>query len=192
MRLGEEWVISYPVKQTGAIVTREIFEQQYKRAAAEGALVELRLRLLADKVPQLQSIAHDEKLWKVENLIAQHFANALTDEEKEALGLCRELRNKVLHCDFRAARGKLEQLGADAQRGNTKRVALHGLLGTQMAEKIARVEAGDATAFEYVANSQGPGTVFAWLIEAGAAGDFNQAANAFARASEILHRLACI
>jgi hypothetical protein len=125
---------------------REIFEQQYKRAAAEGALVELRLRLLADKVPELRSIAHDEKLEKVETLIGEHFADALTVDEKAALRLCRQHRNKVLHCDFRAARGKLEHLGADTQRGNVKRVDLQGLSGTQMAEKIARVEVGDEAA----------------------------------------------
>jgi hypothetical protein len=62
-----------------------------------------------------------------------------------------------------------------------------------MAEKIARVEAEDQTAFEYVADSPaGPGSVLAWLMEAGGAGDFNQAVEAFARASEIVHRLACI
>jgi hypothetical protein len=92
-------------------VTREIFEQQYKRAAAEGALVELRLRLLADKVPELQSIAHDEKLWKVENLIAQHFANALTDEEKEALGLCREFATKSFIAIFVPHERNLSSLG---------------------------------------------------------------------------------
>jgi hypothetical protein len=172
---------------------REIFEQQYKRAAAEGALVELRLRLLADKVPELRSIAHDERLERVETLIGEHFADALTIDEKAALGLCRQLRNKVLHCDFRAARGKLEELGADTRRGNVKRIDFQGLSGTQMAEKIARVEAGDEAAFEYVANLRAePGSVFGWLIEAGEAGDFNQAIDAFARASEIVHRLACI
>jgi hypothetical protein len=62
-----------------------------------------------------------------------------------------------------------------------------------MAEKIARVEAGDEAAFEYVADLRaGPGTVFGWLIEAGEAGDFNQATDAFVRASEIVHRLACV
>ena len=36
---------------------REIFEAQYKAAAAEGALYELRLRLLADKVAGLRSFS---------------------------------------------------------------------------------------------------------------------------------------
>jgi hypothetical protein len=169
---------------------REIFEQRYKRAAGEGALVELRMRMLADKVPELQSVAHDQLLVKVETLICEHFAATLTPDEKTTLELCRQLRNKVLHCDFRAARGKLEQLGTEPQSGGAKRVALHGLLGTQMAEKLASAGTGDETAFEYVADSRGPGTVFAWLIEAGGAGDFDQAADAFARASEIVNRLA--
>jgi hypothetical protein len=172
---------------------REIFERQYKEAAAGGALIELRLRLLADKIPELQKLAHDVRLEDVETLIVQHFATALSEDEKTTLRVCRQLRNKVLHCDFRAVRGKLEQLGADTQRGNVKRVDIRGLSGTQMAEKIVRVEAEDKTAFEYVADSgAGPGSVFGWLIEAGEAGDFNQATDAFARAAVIVHRLACI
>jgi len=84
-----------------------IFEQQYKAAAGEGALYELRMRLLADKVPALQQSAYGEKLEDVEGLILVHFGNALTDEEKTLLKRCRQLRNKILHCDFGAARKKL-------------------------------------------------------------------------------------
>jgi hypothetical protein len=83
---------------------REIFEQQYKAAAAEGAIYELRMRLLADKVPQLQQSAYQERLEGVEGLIVVHFASALTDDEKSLLTLCRQLRNKLLHGDFRSAR----------------------------------------------------------------------------------------
>jgi hypothetical protein len=114
----------------------EIFVQQYKEAAAGGAIVELKLRLLADKVPELQKLAHAVKLEDVETLIVQHFATALTEEEKKTLGLCRQLRNKVLHCDFRAARGKLEQLGANTQGGDVKKVDIRGLSGTQIAQSL--------------------------------------------------------
>jgi hypothetical protein len=81
-----------------------IFEQQYKAAAAEGALYELRVRPLADKVPALQQSAYGERLEDVEGLIVVHFGSALTDEEMTLLKLCRQLRNKMLHCDFGAAR----------------------------------------------------------------------------------------
>ncbi|MFZ0209655.1 MAG: hypothetical protein WAL59_26695 [Roseiarcus sp.] len=172
---------------------REIYEQQYKDAAGGGAIIELRLRLLADKVPELQKLAHDVRLEEIVTVIVRHFADVLTEDEKTTLTLCRQLRNKVLHCDFRAARGKLGQLGVDTQSGDVKKVDIRGLSGIQMGEKIARVEAGDKAAFEYVADSRAePGSVFGWLIEAGEAGDFKQATDAFARAAVIVHRLACI
>lgn len=170
---------------------REIFEQQYKAAAAEGAIIELRLRLLADKVPELRKFAHDKRLKDVENLIAQHFAQGLTDDEKRTLELCRQLRNKILHCDFRAARNKLEQLGANPQPGQVKKIDIHDLSGTQMREKITKAFVGVEGTFEYVADSAAaPGSVFGWLMEVGRAGDFNHAVDAFAHAAAIVDRLA--
>jgi len=70
---------------------RAIFEQQYKVAAAEGALYELRLRLLADKVPELQQLAHAQRLEDVETLIVSHFSSVLSEDEKETLRLSRQL-----------------------------------------------------------------------------------------------------
>jgi hypothetical protein len=170
---------------------REIFEEQYKGAAAEGALLELRLRLLADKVPELQSFAHRERLEDVEDLIVKHFADMMNDDEKELLKLCRQLRNKILHCDFRSARHKLEALGAGPERSNVKKLNVQGLTGAQMAEKIAAAAGDTAGTFEYVADkASGPGTVFGWLLEVGAAGDFVRAIGCFARAAVIVDRLA--
>ena len=79
---------------------REIFERQYKGAAAEGALYELYMRLLADKVPELQQSAYSERLEDVEGLIIVHFSNALTEDEKNHLKLCRQLRNKFCTAIF--------------------------------------------------------------------------------------------
>ena len=100
---------------------RIIVEQQYKVAAAEGAIYELKMRLLADEIPELQQAAYDRNLGDVEKLIIKHFDGSLSGDEKNTLELCRELRNKVLHCDFLAARDKLTSLGVEARRGNVKR-----------------------------------------------------------------------
>ena len=81
---------------------REIFQRQFKAAAAEGAVYELYIRLLADKVPELRQSAYGERLEDVEGLIVVHFSSALTEDEKNHLKLCRQLRNKILHCDFHA------------------------------------------------------------------------------------------
>jgi hypothetical protein len=170
---------------------REIFEQQYKAAAAEGALYELYMRMLADKVPELRQSAYGERLEDVEELIAAHFSSALTDDDKKHLKLCRQLRNKILHCDFHAARKKLEEMGASHQPGNVRRTDINGLSGRQMAEKIASAMANVPASSEFVADlGSGAGIVFGWLLEAGASGDLVKAADAFARGATIVDRLA--
>jgi hypothetical protein len=170
---------------------REIFERQYKAAAAEGALYELYIRLLADKVPELQQTAYGERLEGVEGLIVVHFSSALTEDEKNHLKLCRQLRNEILHCDFHAARKKLEELGANPQFGNVRRMEISGLSGREIAEQISRALANAPGSSEYVADlGSQVGTVFGWLLEAGGAGDFARAAASFARGAAIVDRLA--
>lgn len=183
-RVGSQW--------SGSLNSpREIFEQQYKAAAAEGALYELHMRLLADKVPQLQQSAYGERLEDVEGLIVVHFASVLTDDEKRLLTLCRQLRNKILHCDFHSARKKLEELGVNPQSGNVRTTDISGLFGRQMAEKITGAIANAPGSSQYVADlGSRAGTVFGWLLEAGGAGDFTKAADSFARGAAIVDRLA--
>jgi hypothetical protein len=170
---------------------REIFERQYKAAAAEGALYELRMRLLADKVLELQKSAYRQELKDIEKLIIAHFASALSDDEKALLERCRQLRNKILHCDFHAARKKLEELGANPQPGNVRRTDVSGLSGQQMAEKISSALANAPGSSQYVADlGSRAGTVLGWLFEAGRAGDFTKAVDSFARGAAIVDRLA--
>jgi hypothetical protein len=169
---------------------REIFEAQYKDAAAEGAIIELNMRLLVDKVPALQKFTHDQRLEDVETLIVQHFAVVLTDDEKRTLELCRQLRNKILHCDFKA-RKKLQQIGAAPSRGDVKKIDISGLSGKEMLQKLTSAAGNVAGSFEYVADlPAGPGSVYGWLIEVGQAGDFVQAVDAFKRSAAIVDRLA--
>lgn len=168
-----------------------IFVEKYKAAAAEGAIVELKLRLLADKIPALQKYAHAQNLEDIETEVAQHFGRCVSEEDKKTLSLCRQLRNKVLHCNFRAAREKLEELGTEPQRGGVKSVGVFGLSQASIIEKIRGAVAGVEGTFQYVADtsSTDPGSVFGWLLELGAAGDFHKAVDAFRDASAIVDRL---
>lgn len=169
----------------------DIFVKQYKIAAAEGAVVELKLRLLADKVPALSKYAHAQKVEDIETELAQHFGSSLSEEDKKTLALCRQLRNKVLHCNFRAARGELEKLGMETPRGDVKKVILAGLSPVPLIEKIRGAVVGVKGTFEDVADtsSTDPGSVFGWLLELGAAGDFLKASEAFRSAAAIVDRL---
>jgi hypothetical protein len=133
----------------------------------------------------------EQRLEDVEGLIVVHFSSALTEDEKNHLKLCRQLRNKILHCDFHAARQKLEELGANPQPGNVRRTDISGLSGREMTEKIRSAVANAPGSSQYVADlGSRAGTVFGWLLDAGDAGDFAKAADSFARGAAIVDRLA--
>jgi hypothetical protein len=168
-----------------------LFLEQFKAAAAEGAVLELKLRLLAGKVPALQKYAHQKKLEDIEDDLAKHFGDALTADEKETLRLCRQLRNKVLHSDFRAARGKLNELGVETQSGEVVKIDLPVATIAELSKKLLGVKAGTEGVFAHTLSID-EGGVYGWFLEAGCAGDFQKASDAFKRAGAIIDRLAGI
>jgi hypothetical protein len=121
--------------------------------------------------------------------LATHFGDALSVAEKDMLRLCRQLRNKVLHSDFHAARRKLGELGIDTQSGGVKMTSLPVATVEEVSKKIGA--ARDGTEGTNIADTlcTGEGGVYGWFFEAGAAGDFNKAGDAFKRAGAIVDRL---
>lgn len=101
-----------------------MFLEPLKDAAGEGAALELKMRLLAGKIPALQNYTHKRELGEIETDLLNHFDASLSPEEKETLRLCRQLRNKVLHSDFRAARDKLKELGFEPGSGGVVKIDL--------------------------------------------------------------------
>ena len=159
-----------------------------QKCAAEGAVVELKLRLFAGKVPALRGYAHQRQLQSVETEVVNYFDSRWSAEEKATLRLCRELRNKVLHSDFRAARGKLNELGVDTPSAGIKQIDVSGLRITEVIEKICGLMAGtEGTSVSDTSSIAG--RVFGWFLEAGGSGDFQKAADAFKRATAIIDKL---
>ncbi len=169
-----------------------MFLEPFKAAAAEGAVVELKLRLLAGSIPALQAHALEQRLEDVEKPVIEHFVASLSAEERETLSLCRTLRNKVLHTDFRAARGKLNELGIRTTSGEVRKVDIPVVSVAAISEKVRGVQAGTEGAFVADTLSTASGTVYGWFLEAGASGDFQKANDVFRRASAIIDRLAGI
>jgi len=150
------------------------------------------MRLLANKVPELQGFACVRNLEDVESQIIVHFANELTEQDRQTIRLCRQLRNKVLHCDFRAARGKLAELGVSSSgQGSVQRVNVSGMTGHQIAETISAVVSGTTDISKSVADTSSTreGSIYGWLLELGNAGDFTNATGAFKAAAVIVDRL---
>jgi hypothetical protein len=166
-----------------------MFLESFKAAAADGAVVELKLRLLAGKVPALREYAHAARLENIEEDIATHFS--LSAEDRETLRLCRQLRNKVLHSDFRAVRGKLNEMGVETTPSVVTKIDIPAVSVTEVSRAIRGVQAG--TEGVVVANSSSAdGGVLGWFIEASNAGDFLKASAAFKNAAAIVDRLADI
>jgi hypothetical protein len=167
-----------------------MFLEPFKAAAAEGAALELKWRLLAGKVPALRKYADAQNLKDFEEDLAKHFAGFLSDEEKETLRLCRQLRNKVLHADFREARKRPNELGVETPSGGVKKIDLFTATSAEIPQKILDVKAGTEGAPIADTSFTNAGGVFGWFLEAGTSGDFEKASNAFKSAAAIFDRLA--
>src|SRR5437868_4034961 len=83
---------------------------QYEKAAGLAAKVELRMRLLASRTPELAKYAHDKDLESLEERIHQFFDSHFSPEEKDYLRKTRGLRNKILHSDFKSAASVTRQI----------------------------------------------------------------------------------
>jgi hypothetical protein len=166
-----------------------MFLEPFKAAAADGAVVELKLRLLAGKVPALQKYAHKRHLENIEDDLATHFS--LSAEDRETLSLCRQLRNKILHSDFRAARGKLNEMGVATTAGAVTKVDIPVVSVAEVSAKIRGVQAG-TEGVAVADTSSADGGVYGWFIEVATAGDFQKASAAFKGAAAIVDRLAAI
>lgn len=162
----------------------EMFLGTFKDAAGEGAALELKMRMLAGKIPALQNYAHQRNLGEIETDILKEFDTSLSADEKETLRLSRQLRNKVLHSDFRAAR---EKLGVQTESAGTKKIELPQPTIEEASRKILAAKQGK----EGKPIADTPSTeVYGWLLEAGASGDLQKASDAFKRAASIIDRLA--
>lgn len=145
------------------------------------------MRLLAGKVPALQKYAHQRELGEIETDLLTHFANDLSAQDKETLRLVRQLRNKVLHSDFRAAREKLRELGIQTQSGGVRKVDLPEPTVAEATRKLlAAKERKEGTPVSDTPSTE----VYGWLLEAGASGDLQRASDAFKRAAAIIDKLA--
>ena len=106
------------------------------------------------------------------------------------LRLCRQLRNKVLHSDFYAARGKLGELGIDTQSGGVKMIPLPVATEEEFANKIAGARAGTegANVADTLSTDEGGGTD--GFSKRAPPAISTRRASAFKRAGAIIDRLA--
>jgi hypothetical protein len=168
----------------------DIVRLQFKAAAGEAAGLELSMRMLADKVPELRIFAHSKKFEDIEDEIIKHFGDLLSGEDKKTLSASRVLRNKILHCDFEAARKKLDELGLSPKRGVVRRAVISPSMSAEAIQQTIRAVA-EGHGGELVSNTpgRGPANLFGWMMELAAGNGFVLALDAFKKAGTIIERL---
>ena len=174
----------------GRSIILAMFLEAFKNAAAEGAALELKMRLLAGKIPELRKHTHGIVLKNIEGGLIKHFGPALSNADKKTLRLCRQLRNKVLHSDFRATRERLSELGIASSPSGVVKTDQPVMTIAEYAKKIKAAMAGTEGVVVAETLSTDADSVFGWFLEAGQSGDFAKASAAFKSAAEIVDRLA--
>lgn len=152
-------------------ITEKLFKD-FQIAAGKGALFELKLRLLADKTPDLKEYSH-KRLFDLEEELYRFFENNLSQDDMKVLLHTRPLRNKILHGNFEAAKNKVET----AVQKELPRNKVHVLkLSTDELKSVSDTRIKDSG-------------IFGWLLESGTNGLFIEAISIFNSANEIISRL---
>lgn len=162
--------------------------EQFSHVSAAGAELELRMRLLCGIVPEISETSTSHRLEKVEEAILSHFAVELSANDQQALVRARQLRNKVLHADFHAARSKLTEIDGTVPVNVTRMTKLDVDRVVEHVSEIAQNPGAHGTEVGKT-SSTAEGTVFGWLLEFGLSGEFMRATDAFRRASAVVERL---
>ena len=154
----------------------------YRNAAGFGAEYELRLRMLADKTPNLTALSQEKNLETLEDAVFEEFTAHLEPGEADALRKVRQARNKLLHGAMTKLREKLGELGHT--HGAMKVRKLEGELTVDRLVKEVR------TAPLLAPTAPDVGNLMGWLIQCGIDGTFEQAGKSFHAAIRVLDRLA--
>jgi hypothetical protein len=86
---------------------------KFSESARTASLLELWVRHLAEATPALRAQAHARQLATVEDAIVGHFKDSLGDADTHAIKHARDVRNKLMHCEFWTVKDLLEAAGTE-------------------------------------------------------------------------------
>jgi hypothetical protein len=86
--------------------------EEFSEIGKRAVVVELKIRLLANKIPDIQSYAHAKHIVETENALLPYLVEQglISEQEKKHLELSRRIRNKIFHCEFESAVKLVEEL----------------------------------------------------------------------------------
>lgn len=142
------------------------------QASASAVLFELRARLVAGTLESASGMKIDTKLSVVVNAIIQNHEERMSDSDSVLLTNAYKLRNKVLHCEFSAARKMLPSTTDSGSEPGVIRVS--GITPENAITTLDKIKSGDNVGQRPVASepTKTHGDLFGWLLETQQAGDF--------------------
>lgn len=168
-----------------------LMEPRFRKASAAAAAFELRARIVAGTVPHLATLKIDVSLTRVLDALADHFGEVLTEEDRAVLHRARLLRNKLLHCELSRVRGTLNEASPRTRGPHVHALDVEGLDGPDLVARVRGLGRGEDVGQRAVGETatRTLGDVYGWMAEAGSAGEFEEAADAFERAVQVLAAL---
>ena len=148
---------------------------------------ELKLRLLANKTKSIENAAYENKVSDTEEAIVNHFqlAGKISSIEIAQLKISRQIRNKILHCEFDKALKLISEL--TGKKVDSPVVSVIKTTGLSTAEFLSRMKEGlskPITEFKYKEVG-----LFGWLMQMHGSGGFHEAIGIFKRTNAIIDRL---
>lgn len=160
-----------------------IIARLFAPTASIAAVYELRLRMLADMRTNTEHATHAQRTETVEEAIVEEYS--LGPEETGWLRTTSQLRNKILHGNFRQAKDKLADLGVELPTGDVRAIRLptDGTLPNfdELLESAKPITEAD-----------GSKAICSWLYWAAQTNFFARAQEAFVESLKILDRLRAV
>lgn len=149
--------------------------QEFSEVGKIAVIVELKIRLLASKIPKIEEYAHSHRISETEAALLPYLVeqNLISEEEKNHLEASRRIRNKIFHCEFESAVDFIEKLrGKPLPPGAVTGAKISELEGENMLEKILSfaeaVQSGKTAkgTFKVDQTTTKEAGIFGWLVDA--------------------------
>lgn len=123
--------MSHPVVETAF--------REFSEVGRLAVIVELKLRLLTNKITEVKGYALAKSIAELESALLPYLREKrlIADTEKKHLELSRKIRNKIFHCEFEAAVALIEELrGRPAPAGAVTAGKLDEMEGGSTLDKV--------------------------------------------------------
>ncbi len=182
-------------------MSHPIVETAFREFAEVGRLavvVELKLRLLTNKIHEVKDYALAKSIAELESALMPFLLEKglISEPEKRHLELSRKIRNKIFHCEFETAVALIEELrGTPTPTGIVTGARLDEISGDTILDKVfALAEAaqtGKTTkgVFKVDATTTQDAGIFGWLVNALSKGVLQEGQKAAAESIAVLDRV---